>query len=211
MTLSWHHIALGFAGFSIATTWLSATAVAESSGGIADFAVRAAGLAAAGISSGYRAAPALMLGMGLLASIPLIALVSFISQLSHARKNQAPNGTGSESADAYSDAAGGMHDVPGPAFVEVIGAQHEQFAILHDMLRIGREDDNDIRIPSSKVHRYHAAIHRQDMSDWWITDFSGTHGNGLLVNGRKCRDARLHDGDVIELGPGRFKFHAGFA
>jgi pSer/pThr/pTyr-binding forkhead associated (FHA) protein len=84
-------------------------------------------------------------------------------------------------------------------------------AIPRDMLRIGREDDNDIRIPSGAVHRYHAAIHREDYDDWHITDLSGVEGNGMIVNGRRCCEAQLRDGDLIQLGPGRLRFRAGSA
>ena len=84
-------------------------------------------------------------------------------------------------------------------------------AIQRDMLRIGREDDNDIRIPNSSIHRYHAAIHREEYDDWHMTDLSGVEGNGLIVNGRRCFEARLTDGDLIQLGPGRLRFRDGFA
>ena len=74
-----------------------------------------------------------------------------------------------------------------------------------------REDDNDIRIPNGSIHRYHAAIHREEYDDWHITDLSGVEGNGLIVNGRRCCEARLTDGDLIQLGPGRLRFRDGFA
>lgn len=208
MTMSWHHIASGCAGISIATTLFSTAAEAGSVSSIADAVTAAAGFAISGLASGYRAAPALMLGMGFLAAIPLIALASRLSQLRYATETLAAR---ADDADFSAEVSGDTLDFPGPAFVEVIGARNARFAILRDMLRIGQEDDNDIRIPSRGVHRYHAAIHREDVSDWWITDLSGTDGKGVIVNGQKCSDARLHDGDVIELGPGRLKFHAGAA
>ncbi len=77
------------------------------------------------------------------------------------------------------------------------------------MLRIGRAEDNDIRIPSEGVQRYHAAISREDFGDYSITDLTGLDGSGVIVNGQHCGAARLHDGDIIELGPGRLRFHAG--
>jgi hypothetical protein len=91
-------------------------------------------------------------------------------------------------------------------FVEIENGQGQRCAIVLDMLRIGREDDNDIRIASRFVHRYHAAIHREGYEDWHITDLTGVESNGLIVNGKRCCEARLRDGDLIQLGPGKLRF-----
>jgi FHA domain len=168
-----------------------------------------AGLTRDLISQGYRAAPALMLGIGLLVFLPFIAVLAPV----YVRLRQPEEATRRYKAGADEDVTdeidGDAADVPAHAFLEVVDGSDTKFAILRDMLRIGREDDNDIRIPSPAVHRYHAAIHREHMEDWHITDLSGTNGNGIRVNGQKCYDATLHDGDVIELGPGRLRFRAG--
>jgi hypothetical protein len=165
----------------------------------------------AAIAEGYRAAPALMLGLALAAGLPLLTVLARISRF----LTRSPEATRlyrparDDDADAEIDRELAVHGLP---FVEVTaGGRDMRCAILRDMLRIGREDDNDIRIPSRAVHRYHAAIHREDYDDWRITDLSGVEGsNGLIVNGRRCCEARLHDGDLIELGPGRLRFRAGF-
>jgi hypothetical protein len=161
------------------------------------------------ISQGYRVAPALMLGLGLLILLPVIAVLAPV----YVRMRQPDDATrrykASAGEDVTDDIDGDAADIPAHAFLEIVDGSDTKFAILRDMLRIGREDDNDIRIPSPAVHRYHAAIHREHMEDWHITDLSGTNGNGIRVNGQKCYDATLHDGDVIELGPGRLRFRAG--
>ena len=77
------------------------------------------------------------------------------------------------------------------------------------MLRIGREDDNDIRIPSTPCTATTQPSTAKIKKDWHITDLSGARGNGIRVNGQRCSDADLSDGDVIELGPGRLRFRAG--
>ncbi len=150
-----------------------------------------------------------MLGLTVLALIPLLAAGGRIAAMRRSRL-AAPNASETSGEDVSIDAMGDRAALPGHAYVEVIGANNAHYAILHDMLRIGREDDNDIRIPSRGIDRYHAAIHREDLADWWITDLSGRDGNGVRVNGQRCGDARLRDGDVIDLGPGRLKFHAGY-
>lgn len=161
------------------------------------------------IANGYKTAPALMLGLMLLAVVPLIAVMSpVVSGL-----NRAPDATRRYAGPARGDAKllirGAISNKPARAFVEIVGAADTHFTILRDMLRIGREDDNDICITSASVHRYHAAIHREQHDEWHITDLSGNSGNGIRVNGQRCTDALLRDGDVIELGPGRLRFRAG--
>jgi len=167
------------------------------------------------ITSGYRAAPALMLGLAMLVAVPAISLVMQIYGILHRRSKLA------RLAGEY-DAAQTEQPAPalsGHAFVELVGPAGEaplastggRFAILNDMLRIGREEDNDIRIAEAAVHRYHAAILREEFGCYRITDLSGGDGNGVRVNGQPCEDVRLRDGDLIELGPGRLRFHAGLA
>ena len=147
----------------------------------------------------------------LLLVVPLIAVISPI--VFHA--GQPENATRRYRATAHDDVSQHITG-SGPvsssrAYLEIVGVANARFAIARDMLRIGREDDNDIRIPSAAVHRYHAAIYREQVGDWHIADLSGRDGNGIRVNGQKCFDAQLSDGDVIELGPGRLRFRAGYA
>lgn len=166
------------------------------------------GAARAWMSEGYQTAPALMLGLAVFAAIPLMAFGARIN----ARVLRDRAATRRYRASLHRDASG---KIPGEgiehppfAFLEVVGPSGQRFAISRDMLRIGREDDNDVRIPSNAIHRYHAAIYRQSFDDWHIADLSGTGGNGIAVNGQRCLDARLHDGDVIDLGPGKLRFRA---
>ncbi len=171
-----------------------------------------ASVAGAALSEGYRAAPALMLGLALAISLPFLTVLSRVLQ-AVTRSPDATRRYRPGRDDNYNaEVADRRNARGGQPFVEIeAGAKGIRCAIPRDMLRIGREDDNDIRIPSGSVHRYHAAIHREDYDDWHITDLSGVEGNGLIVNGRRCCEARLSDGDVIQLGPGRLRFRAGVA
>ena len=161
--------------------------------------------AQAAIARGYDLAPALMLGLALLAVVPMIAIISpivfHLSQPEAATRCYHPS-----ASDDADDILGNVTTRSVIAYLEVVGVTGKRFAIERDMLRIGREDDNDVRIPSRNVHRYHAAIYRQHLDDWHIADLSGFSGNGIRVNGKPCRDALLTDGDIIELGPGRLRF-----
>ena len=162
---------------------------------------------------GSDAAPALMLCFVLVISVPVMVLalrgIAWLRRAPEVTRRYRKRPFIGAEEDVSVNIAGDAVMVPGHASVEIVGERGAHYAILRDMLRIGREDDNDIRIPSQAVHRYHAAIHREDIGDYRITDLSGTDGNGLVVNGQRCGDARLHDGDLIELGPGRLRFHAG--
>ena len=73
-------------------------------------------------------------------------------------------------------------------------------------IRIGRHEDNDIRLADSSVHRYHAVIQRTAEEGFVITDVSGKEGNGVRINGARTAQAQLVDGDVIELGRAKLKF-----
>ena len=165
----------------------------------------------AAISEGYRVAPALMLGLGLSIVFPVFVIASRVVR----RVGRSPDATRlyrpcRDDGDVEADPADDAVPHTQLPFVEIeAGGKGMRCAIPGDMLRIGREDDNDIRIPSSAVHRYHAAIYREDYDDWHITDLSGVEGNGLIVNGRRCCEARLNDGDLIQLGPGKLRFRAG--
>jgi hypothetical protein len=161
------------------------------------------------ISYAYGVAPALVLGLGLLVILPVLAVLAPVVTTLRQPDDATRRYKAGADDDIADDITGDGADIPAHAFLEVVDGPETKFAILRDMLRIGREDDNDIRIPSPAVHRYHAAIHREHMEDWHITDLSGADGNGIRVNGQKCSDAALHDGDVIELGPGRLRFRAG--
>ena len=75
-------------------------------------------------------------------------------------------------------------------------------------VRIGRHEDNDIRLADSSVHRYHAVIQRTPEANFVITDLSGKEGNGVRINGERMAQARLVDGDLIELGRAKLKFES---
>ncbi len=86
-----------------------------------------------------------------------------------------------------------------------------RFNLARTLLRIGRETDNDICLEDVTVHRYHAAVHRTEDAEFVITDLSSAGGNGVVVNGRAVSEARLSNGDAIQLGNARLKFNTGSA
>ena len=167
------------------------------------------------VLASYERAPALMLGLAALLAVPPLALVGLLLRSrvrpaydvtrirTRRRTVSGPGASRERSLTARGPAW------PCEAWIEVEapggGLRHD---IARDVVRIGREGDNDISISDKTVHRYHAAIHRTDDADYVITDLSSAGGNGVTINGRRVSEARLCDGDTIELGLARLKFIA---
>lgn len=70
---------------------------------------------------------------------------------------------------------------------------------------IGRAPESDLRLTDSSVSRRHAVL-TVGPKGAFIEDVRSV--NGVSVNRRRIRHARLVDGDVIELGVRRFRFTA---
>ncbi len=98
---------------------------------------------------------------------------------------------------------------PGPvyAWLEKLDGSGQRIAVKATSLRIGRHEDNDLRFEEPEVHRRHAVLHSTPQREFIITDLSGQGGNGVKVNSKKIEKAQLRDGDVVEIGPVRLKFH----
>ena len=104
--------------------------------------------------------------------------------------------------------ATGLPAWPSQAWLTIEGKGHGTMPLAGQTVRIGRHEDNDIRLTDSSVHRYHAVIERTPEEAFVITDLSGKDGNGVRVNGARTAQARLADGDVIELGRMKLKFES---
>ena len=72
---------------------------------------------------------------------------------------------------------------------------------------LGRSRDCDIRLADPNVSRHHAEI-RQEGATYWIVDLGST--NGLEVNGRRVKRAKLEDADRINLGSTELTFGRSF-
>jgi hypothetical protein len=62
---------------------------------------------------------------------------------------------------------------------------------------IGRSRDCEIQVEDPNVSRRHAEL-RQEGASYWIVDLDST--NGIEVNGRRLKRAKLEQGDRIRLG-----------
>ena len=108
---------------------------------------------------------------------------------------KAPPPGATEAADAAE--LGVERDV---AWLEVDGRRRE---LTQRRVVIGRSKDTDIQVPDPNASRRHAEI-RQEGATYWIVDLDST--NGLEVNGRRLKRAKLSSGDTITIGSSAIKF-----
>jgi pSer/pThr/pTyr-binding forkhead associated (FHA) protein len=62
---------------------------------------------------------------------------------------------------------------------------------------LGRSRECDIQIEDANVSRRHAEL-RQEGTAYWIVDLDST--NGIEVNGRRVKRAKLEPGDSFTIG-----------
>ena len=94
-----------------------------------------------------------------------------------------------------------------------LGIEREEAALSWDgerreidrrRLVIGRSKECDIQLDDPNVSRRHAEV-RQEGTAYWIVDLEST--NGIEVNGRRLKRAKLEDGDTVTLGSTEMTFH----
>jgi len=93
------------------------------------------------------------------------------------------------------------------AYLQMQDAESKRILLAKTANRIGRRPDNDIVFANTSISGYHAEIHAQRDGTYYITDLGS--GNGLIVNEQRLTQSDLKDGDLIELGEVRFRFHRG--
>ncbi len=93
-----------------------------------------------------------------------------------------------------------------------LGVEQELVTLMYDGTRhevkqrrvvLGRSRDCDIQLSDANVSRRHAEL-RQEGTSYWIVDLGST--NGMEVNGRRVKRAKLTDGDTITLGSTKVTF-----
>jgi chromosome segregation ATPase len=101
--------------------------------------------------------------------------------------------TSSEGAPAESQAS---------ILTRIDGGKNHSF-VLRARTTIGRNPDNDLPLAMGSVSRHHAVLIPAARSAL-LQDLGST--NGVLVNKRRVRCARLEHGDVITLGEAQFRY-----
>lgn len=158
-------------------------------------------------------APALAIGLAAVLAVPAIALLAVTARglgrtatRAKVRRHAAtappppPDATAGTSASAPACRS---------ALLCIAGRPAARLSSDHPVIRIGRQEDNDIRFAAGTVHRYHAIIQRTPEAEYWVTDLSGPGGHGVAINGRRVARGRLAPGDAIRLGEAEVIFRAG--
>jgi hypothetical protein len=83
---------------------------------------------------------------------------------------------------------------PETAALTFDGGRHE---VKQKRAVLGRSRDCDIQLSDANVSRRHAEL-RQEGADYWIVDLGST--NGIQVNGKRVKRAKLSSGDSFTLG-----------
>ena len=177
------------------------------------------------VAGSYARAPALVLGLVALVAIPPLAFVGLLARRREAEttdvaqaRTQVRRVARDASRSPPRDGVRTGHIPLRPLEAWIVldnasevapSAKADRFSLARTLLRIGRETDNDICLEDMTVHRYHAAVHRTEDAEFVITDLSSAGGNGVVVNGRAVAEARLSNGDQIQLGNARLTFSAG--
>ena len=90
------------------------------------------------------------------------------------------------------------------------GVVINKFPLDNPLLRIGRDQDNDVVIDDKVVSLEHAIVEieddpeEEDIKKYYIKDLEST--NGTHVNGKKISRQRLKNNDMIRIGWNTFKF-----
>ena len=164
------------------------------------------------IQETYQRNTVLVVALSTVVCLPARALVSFgVQSGARRRARSASERLAARRAEDHAPEAERETGLTIPArnaqaWLTVEGAGTSALPLSGQMIRIGRHEDNDIRLADSSVHRYHALIQRTHEEDFVITDLSGKGGNGVRINGARQDKAQLNDGDLIELGRAKLKF-----
>ena len=125
--------------------------------------------------------------------LPAVALASYLLQSRARRRRELAANFAAEARAGIADTTRESADAAAPLW------PHQAWLSLEDaktvplagqVIRIGRDRENDIRLPDASVHRYHAVIEHTPEEAFVITDLSGKDGNGLRVNGKKLISGR---------------------
>jgi type II secretory pathway predicted ATPase ExeA len=78
-----------------------------------------------------------------------------------------------------------------------------EIALRRARLVLGRDETCDIRLDGAYVSRYQN-LFMETPSGWLLIDLNST--NGSFVNGRRVREHRLRDGDLVAVGQYQLRF-----
>ncbi len=151
------------------------------------------------IRQGYARSPEMMLGFAIAILLPLLALTAAFTRASvrwHGRRQRMLRHQKVASLASGSDHAA----MPaGHAWLELDGSGREAVGLNRELIRIGRDRENELTLEHASVAQLHALIRRTTDWNYLIVDVSGG-GEGVTINGEPKVTSALRDGDRIGLG-----------
>jgi hypothetical protein len=93
--------------------------------------------------------------------------------------------------------AASLADIPVEREVAVLSWDGRQKRVDKRRVVLGRSRECDIQVEDANVSRRHAEL-RQEGATYWIVDLDST--NGIEVNGRRVKRAKLEPGDSFTVG-----------
>ncbi|GBD35702.1 Glycogen accumulation regulator GarA [bacterium HR36] len=90
-----------------------------------------------------------------------------------------------------------------PYFLESVdGEQRFNLSGPEEVYLVGRIEECDIRLESRKVSRRHCCL--AQVNDYLaVRDLGST--NGIRINGREVLEGKLYNGDLLTIGPYKFR------
>jgi len=125
-----------------------------------------------------------------------------------------------DAAASHDEAIAGRLSNADQAAVDALGADHALLIVHHgpnqgarflldvDTTSAGRSVNSDIFLDDVTVSRQHVIFIR-DGNDFYVRDAGSL--NGTYVNREAVTEAKLADGDEVQIGKYRLTFHAGSA
>jgi signal transduction histidine kinase len=96
-----------------------------------------------------------------------------------------------------------------PRLIVIKGTDEgKQFDVSEDVVAIGRDTNQRVRLHDTEVSRRHAELHFRN-NQYWVRDLGSA--NGTYLNNQKISDALLHPGDQILIGQTVLVYHTGQA
>lgn len=179
------------------------TRLAEVSAGLVALLGKISMLAMMIAGTAYERVPAASVGIAALALVPALALLSLLVR-SVGRLHR--NLVGDRDLTTVRHRQPVVPPSP-QAWIEVAGRRRERVQIRGDVLRIGRDVENDLVLAAPGLADVHAVIARNGDRGFVVVDTSG--GPGVALNGRPVASAALADGDRIGLGETSIVFRHG--
>lgn len=185
-------VALAAAGLA----WRLDAQIPQSSGDLWRLAGTASVAAWQVLRDGYATSPEALLGIGAALVLPLLSCAGLVTRRLARPRANAPQ------TDTNLILERRARLVVSPcsrAWLRIDGdATTPGYEICGELMRIGRDADNDLAIADESLEAFHAVIRRLPDAEFMIVDVSGREG--VAVNGRRLRHHRLRHGDRIDLG-----------